>query len=382
MPNTIGKMQQLLYNKYSALVKSSDEQNIDKVFLRWFTSFCGVNYGKILDDEASRRSTLLVDRIEKYQIDMKPFRRNWKQFNTVNDWFTRRLDYSKRPLPGNPGSIIAPADARTITFDKVPDDQKIWLKDKDFTVKELLGPEAGADGYSKNIFHNGAIVISRLAIQDYHCFHSPVNGIITNRYRVKGILHSVGVDAMTSGSHAIYNDRQIIIIDTDRDSPAGYTWMERGIRFRTTGNSTSPPCSTVTPATSGDTLCQITGTRIGKVAYVAIGAMCTGSVTIIRDGIRNRNFPTAQTVVADSCSGPLPCGRVGMKNEKEIGRGDWVTRGGFVGQMAFGGSTVATVFEPNRITIDQDLRFTSRIPLEQYVTVRQQMAMKINSTYY
>lgn len=93
--------------------------------------------------------------------------------------------------------------------------------------------------------------------------------------------------------------------------------------------------------------------------------MCTGSVTLIRDGISDPNYPASGT-------------RVKMGDEPKIAAGDWVTRGGFVGQMAFGGSTVAVLFEKNKIDFDQDLRFTSRMPVEQYVLTRQQVAMKRN----
>jgi phosphatidylserine decarboxylase len=49
--------------------------------------------------------------------------------------------------------------------------QKFWVKGKDFTLEKLFdSKERAAD------FAGGCIAICRLAPQDYHRFHAPVDG--------------------------------------------------------------------------------------------------------------------------------------------------------------------------------------------------------------
>src|SRR5262249_22391903 len=99
----------------------------------------------------------------------------------------------------------------------------------------------GSLGYNmaETTFDGGSMALIRLAPQDYHRFHAPVNGTIKAMYTIEGSYHSVNADGMTSKNYAIYNQRVVAIIDT-------------------TGQA-----------------------NIGQVAYVAIGALCVGSITFL-----------------------------------------------------------------------------------------------------
>ena len=76
----------------------------------------------------------------------------------------------------NPYRLVSGADCRLMTFESVNDATRLWIKGREFTVSRLLG-----DVYKKEAdrYIDGALAIFRLAPQDYHRFHSPVIGHMT-----------------------------------------------------------------------------------------------------------------------------------------------------------------------------------------------------------
>lgn len=198
------------------------------------TQWCGRQFSRTLSSNDTKFKEIQKAFINKYSIDMTLFDRPfYYQYNSVNDWFTRSLAPGVRPVasPSDDNVVVSPADARLMVFANVKTDHQIWLKGNFFTIAELLGPLA-----AKPSFETGAMTIVRLAPQDYHRFHVPVSGNLTQQYFLEGTLHSVNADGMTSQNYAIYNQRTVNVIRTPNH---------------------------------------------GDVAYVAIGATCVGSVEML-----------------------------------------------------------------------------------------------------
>jgi len=62
----------------------------------------------------------------------------------------------------------------------------IWIKGKNFNLKNLLKDDNLAKEYS-----GGSLVIARLAPQDYHRFHSPVGGVLGKFIPCSGTYYTV-----------------------------------------------------------------------------------------------------------------------------------------------------------------------------------------------
>jgi phosphatidylserine decarboxylase len=77
-----------------------------------------------------------------------------------------------------------------MAFETISEATRLWIKGREFTVERLLG-----DAYKGQAerYVGGALVIFRLAPQDYHRFHSPVDGTIGPMTDISGEYYTVNV---------------------------------------------------------------------------------------------------------------------------------------------------------------------------------------------
>jgi phosphatidylserine decarboxylase precursor len=104
----------------------------------------------------------------------------------------RKLKPSARPveLPDDPYRLVCGADCRFMAFESVNDATRLWIKGREFTVARLLG-DTYKGQYDRYL--GGAVAIFRLAPQDYHRFHSPVDGTIGSMTYISGEYYTVNV---------------------------------------------------------------------------------------------------------------------------------------------------------------------------------------------
>ena len=80
-----------------------------------------------------------------------------------------------------------------LAFESVTEATRLWIKGRDFTVSRLLG-NAYRDEAEK--YNGGALAIFRLAPQDYHRFHSPVDGVVGAMTYISGEYYTVNVSIL------------------------------------------------------------------------------------------------------------------------------------------------------------------------------------------
>ncbi|KUI55405.1 Phosphatidylserine decarboxylase proenzyme 3 [Cytospora mali] len=115
------------------------------------------------------------------------------KYKTFNEFFARELRPDARPIdePDNDRVVSSVADCRTTAYPTVDLATKYWIKGFGFSLEKLLG---GAD--LANHFDGGSIVIARLAPQDYHRWHSPVDGTIESFKEIPGTYYTVNPQAI------------------------------------------------------------------------------------------------------------------------------------------------------------------------------------------
>uniref|UniRef100_A0A7N1A082 Phosphatidylserine decarboxylase proenzyme 2 n=1 Tax=Kalanchoe fedtschenkoi TaxID=63787 RepID=A0A7N1A082_KALFE len=170
------------------------------------------------------------------QINISEIKYPLDEFKTFNEFFIRELKPGARPIASveNDGVAVCAADSRLTAFKSMEDSMRFWIKGRKFSIQGLLGNEiSGA-------FIDGALVIFRLAPQDYHRFHIPVSGTIEQFLEIPGCLYTVNPIAVNSKYCNVFteNKRVVSIISTS---------------------------------------------QFGKVALVAIGATMVGSITFLKE---------------------------------------------------------------------------------------------------
>lgn len=167
--------------------------------------------GRKYDDPAS--ASQIEGFINFHQLDMSEVLLSSDQFKNFNEFFYRALKPGARPCsaPDNPQIIVSPADCRSVVFDRMDDATRIWVKGRDYSVERLLG-NAYPDDAKR--FRGGALGIFRLAPQDYHRFHVPVDGKIGTPKTIEGEYYTVNPMAIRSALD-VYGENIRVVIPID-----------------------------------------------------------------------------------------------------------------------------------------------------------------------
>ena len=121
--------------------------------------------------------------IKEYEIDMSPFQE--QEYKTFNDFFIRKLKEGARPVDTDSLSVVSPADGKLIAYADVSNTDFI-IKGYRFDVSSFLDDAKLAQKYM-----DGTLVIVRLAPVDYHRYHFPVGGKISQNFKIDGDYYSV-----------------------------------------------------------------------------------------------------------------------------------------------------------------------------------------------
>ncbi|KAG8776582.1 hypothetical protein FRC12_000836 [Ceratobasidium sp. 428] len=149
-----------------------------------------------------------------HNLDVEEIKDPLDSFKNFNEFFYRKLKETARPVsePQNPGRMVSCADCRMMAFETVNDATRLWIKGREFSVKRLLG-ETYANEFPK--YDGGALGIFRLAPQDYHRYHSPVDGVVGPMTYISGEYYTVNPQAIRTQLD-VYGDnaRKIVPIDS------------------------------------------------------------------------------------------------------------------------------------------------------------------------
>ncbi|KAI7818149.1 phosphatidylserine decarboxylase-domain-containing protein [Gamsiella multidivaricata] len=163
--------------------------------------------GLKFDDPRSKRSIEPFIRFHNLEAHMEEVLEPVNSFKTFNEFFYRRLKADARTLasPGDDRVAVSVADCRMTCFQTISDAQKFWIKGRQFTVAKLLDDEKLAKKYD-----GGSLAIFRLAPQDYHRYHVPVRGVISESRLIAGEYFTV--NPMSIRSHLdVYGENKRVI---------------------------------------------------------------------------------------------------------------------------------------------------------------------------
>ncbi|KAG5292331.1 phosphatidylserine decarboxylase proenzyme [Histoplasma ohiense] len=193
------------------LYKGLKSREMEKKRIRKMLKSLSIKQGKKYDDPAS--AAQIVPFINFHRLDMSEVLLPLSEFKSFNEFFYRALKPGARPCsaPNNPKIAVSPADCRTVVFDRIDEATKIWVKGREFSVERLLGKAYPEDAKR---YKNGALGIFRLAPQDYHRFHIPVDGVMGMPKTIEGEYYTVNPMAIRSALD-VYGENVRIVVPID-----------------------------------------------------------------------------------------------------------------------------------------------------------------------
>jgi len=167
--------------------------------------------GRKFDDPASKAE--IQSFVNFHKLEMSEVLKSVGEFKNFNEFFYRQLKPGARPCsaPNTPEIITSPADCRSVVFNKLEEAQKIWVKGREFSVENLLGSAYPGDAKR---YHGGALGIFRLAPQDYHRFHIPVDGVMGEPKLIEGEYYTVNPMAIRS-TLDVYGENIRVVVPID-----------------------------------------------------------------------------------------------------------------------------------------------------------------------
>ncbi|RNC29152.1 MAG: Phosphatidylserine decarboxylase proenzyme [Candidatus Dichloromethanomonas elyunquensis] len=167
-------------------------------------------YGKFQDMPPSRKK--IKGFIEDLGIDMREAKQEEvDSYRTFNEFFTRELKASARPIPSDPNILVSPVDGKILAWENIDKDRLLQVKGGYYSLEELLQNRELASSY-----HQGTCLIIRLCPADYHRFHFPDRGVPSQSKKINGCYYSVNPLALKK-INKVYcaNKRELTLFKSD-----------------------------------------------------------------------------------------------------------------------------------------------------------------------
>lgn len=161
--------------------------------------------GKFMDSELS--IPLIKPFIRKNFIDMDDYER--VDYKSYNEFFTRKIIPSARPVSYVPTDFICPCDSK-LTVYEINESSLFSIKNSIYSVEDLLKNKSLAKKYQ-----GGYCLIFRLCVDDYHRYCYIDNGVKGTNKFIKGELHTVNPIALKYYNIYKRNSREYTILRTE-----------------------------------------------------------------------------------------------------------------------------------------------------------------------
>ncbi|NNE36777.1 MAG: phosphatidylserine decarboxylase, partial [Gammaproteobacteria bacterium] len=162
---------------------------------------------------APLKNLMIGSFIKIFDVDMSIAQQSdYRKFRSFNEFFTRELKSTTRPVDQSAESIISPVDGEVSQLGKIDGESLLQAKDKRFTLNSLLGDDLELAGQ----FKNGTFITLYLSPRDYHRIHMPINGTLNKMTYIPGRLFSVN-QSTTNKVDDLFaiNERIINVFETD-----------------------------------------------------------------------------------------------------------------------------------------------------------------------
>ncbi|RPD58078.1 hypothetical protein L226DRAFT_547010 [Lentinus tigrinus ALCF2SS1-7] len=166
-----------------------------------------VRQGKVYDSPESVKS--IPSFIKTYSIGLDELEQpDISKYKTFNEFFYRKLKPGARPVQNaaDPNGFCSAADCRLTVYQTVSAATEFWIKGNNFTIPRLLGVAPKSE--EARMFEGGSVAVFRLAPQDYHRFHSPIDGVVGETTDIPGQYYTVNPQAVNEPGFDVFTENK------------------------------------------------------------------------------------------------------------------------------------------------------------------------------
>lgn len=139
-------------NSYKLLIKTLNSNIVQKTFVKFVNS--------------SLSKFFIKAYINKFNIDTNELIKPLNEYTSLNDFFTRKIDLSKRPISADLHHIISPCDGKISELGKISHDLTFSIKNKSYKLRDMLEESDISD------LAGGTYMLIYLSPANYHRFHA------------------------------------------------------------------------------------------------------------------------------------------------------------------------------------------------------------------
>jgi phosphatidylserine decarboxylase len=148
---------------------------------------------------------------KRYNITLDEAEHDIHHYQSLNEFFTRRLKTGLRPVASHEGAVVSPADGKVAAFGTINKGMLVQAKDAYYSIWDLLG----ISPQEASRYDGGTFITIYLSPRDYHRVHSPIEGQITDYSYIPGTLFPVNAFGVrvVKGLFAM-NERLVTFIES------------------------------------------------------------------------------------------------------------------------------------------------------------------------
>lgn len=144
----------------------------------------------------------------KYDVNLEECQGGIEDFNSLSEFFIRRLNDESRVIDNTENAIVSPVDGRVHAFGNIHEGVFFQSAEQNGSVQELLGKESAHFDSSK--YKNGSFAIIYLSPQDYHRVHLHKEGELSSVRYVPGKLWPVFPAATRKIPHLFDRNERLV----------------------------------------------------------------------------------------------------------------------------------------------------------------------------
>ena len=161
-------------------------------------------------EDSAIKNFLIKSYISLFKIELNECKiKNIKDYNSLNDFFTRELDLVNRENLNNTKNMISPCDGTIAGFGNIDVNTFIHAKKYKYSINEIIHEK-------NNNFYNGKFINIYLEPKDCHRIYMPCGASLTKVTHIPGSLFSVAPYA-TEGIKKLYSRNERVILSFQND---------------------------------------------------------------------------------------------------------------------------------------------------------------------